>query len=223
MNIVSRSEWGARRPAGTGALRLPVTEVWLHHSVTAQPKSRTAEYQAMRVLEDIGQSRFGAGVSYTFAVMPSGQVYKGTGAGRVGTHTGGRNSTSHGIVLVGNYEEQEPTGSMLQAVADLLLYGKAQGWWKYPQLAGGHRDLKQTACPGIKAYRQIGRINELAGGPAQPEEDIVASKEELSQVVNEALSTIREELAAIRKQNLEVKARGDRALEILRREFPEAQ
>jgi hypothetical protein len=122
----------------------------------------------MRSLEGIGQQRFRQGVSYTFAVMPSGRVYEGTGAGRLGSHTGGRNSRSHGIVLVGNYEDAEPPEAMLRGVAELLRHGVRQGWWAHPRLNGGHRDLKQTACPGIKAYRQISRINQMAAGAVAP-------------------------------------------------------
>ncbi len=189
MNIVTRARWGARYAAGTGPLTLPVAEVWLHHTVTLAPdlaftdlnadSTDDDEVRAMRQVEAIGQNRFGAGFSYTFAVMPSGRVYQGTGPGRVGTHTQYRNSRSHAIVLVGNYEENEPTPQMLRAVADLLRHGKAVGWWREAKLNGGHRDLKQTACPGIRAYRRIPDINRMAAdapapvpGPApSPQED----------------------------------------------------
>lgn len=188
MRIISRREWGATKAAGQGSVALPVAEVWLHHSVTNvdvgvfAPADDTPEQErrAMRQLEAIGESRFGAGVSYTFAVMPSGRVYEGTGAGRLGTHTGGRNSRSHAIVLIGNYEENEPTDNQLRSVADLLRYGRDRGWWRNARLNGGHRDLKQTACPGIKAYRKIATINELAAGvqaTALPEEGILNNPE----------------------------------------------
>ncbi len=179
MNIVTRARWGARYAAGTGPLTLPVAEVWLHHTVTLAPdlaftdlngdSTDDDEARAMRQVEQIGQDRFGAGFSYTFAVMPSGRVYQGTGPGRVGTHTQYRNSRSHAIVLVGNYEENEPTPQMLRAVAHLLRHGKAAGWWGEAKLNGGHRDLKQTACPGIRAYRRIADINRMAALAPSPD------------------------------------------------------
>ena len=227
MDITARREWGAVHEAGQGVVALPVPEVWLHHSVTNvdqgvfAPADDTPEQErrAMRQLEAIGESRFGAGVSYTFAVMPSGRLYEGTGPGRLGTHTGGRNSRSHAIVLIGNYEDNHMPDAMVRAVAELLAYGKRRGWWRAARLNGGHRDLKGTACPGINAYRRIAEINELAArieAGAITEEDIVASKEELREVV-------REELAPIRQQGLELKNRGDATLRILREALPALQ
>lgn len=116
----------------------------------------------MRQVEAIGQSRFGQGISYTFAVMPSGRVYEGTGAGRLGAHTGGRNSRSHAIVLVGNYDSVVPSDAVLNGVAELVRYGHGRRWWTNARLSGGHRDVKSTGCPGNQAYRLIGEINRRA-------------------------------------------------------------
>lgn len=161
--ITSRAEWGARYAAGGGAVALPVAELWLHHSVTAAPADdAAAERSAMRTLENIGESRFGQGISYTYAVMPSGRIYEGTGAGRLGTHTGGRNSRSHGIVLVGNYEDTVPSSAMCGGTGLLVRHGHESGWWANPWLTGGHRDVKSTACPGRHGYAAIGTINERA-------------------------------------------------------------
>ena len=172
MRIIQRHEWGARHSDGFRDAPLPAREVWLHHSVTLAPDLQWIdadrdgvdddEERAMRTLEDIGQDRFGGGISYTFLVMPSGRVYEGHSVGRQGAHTGGRNDIARAICLVGNYEANRPTEAQVRAVAELLRYGKAQGWWKEARLAGGHRDLKATACPGRYAYERIAEINALA-------------------------------------------------------------
>ncbi len=187
MDIVSRKRWGAKYDAGSGTVNLPVEEVWCHHTVTLAPdlafndlnKDSTDddEVKAMQQIESIGQQRFKQGYSYTFAVMPSGRVYEGTGAGRLGSHTQYRNSRSHGLVAVGNYEENEPSNLMLRGFADLLRHGKTVGWWKNAKFNGGHRDLKQTVCPGIKLYRKIPDINRMAAEPLvidklPPKEDL---------------------------------------------------
>jgi hypothetical protein len=169
MRIYTRAEWGARYAAGSGPVRLPVRELWLHHTVTQAPAdSIEAEKRAMRSVEQIGQNRFGRGISYTFAVMPSGRIYEGTGAGRLGTHTGGRNSISHAIVLVGNYDTTVPSNMMLTGVADLVRHGHRSGWWQQNRLTGGHRDVKATGCPGRHAYERIQRMNAMAGAGPTP-------------------------------------------------------
>ncbi|GAB3458687.1 N-acetylmuramoyl-L-alanine amidase [Actinophytocola sediminis] len=168
LSIISRARWGARYQRGFGPAPLPAQEVWLHHSVTGAPAADLAlEAAAMRTLEDIGQQRFGGGISYTFAVMPSGRVYEGHGVDRQGAHTANRNSIARAIVLIGNYDTQPVTGQQITAVAALLQHGHAVGWWRAARLNGGHQQAPgaQTACPGRHAMAVIGQMNQLAAGP----------------------------------------------------------
>lgn len=167
MEIVTRAQWGARYPAGFGAAPDPADEVWLHHSATSTGRpgsSLELDVLSVRLLENIGQARFGGGISYTYAITPSGRVFEGTGPGRVGAHTKGRNTHARGIVLVGNYDTAEPTPAMLDAAAQLLAHGARVGWWRHPAFTGGHRDAPgaATACPGRLAYAHLGTMNAAA-------------------------------------------------------------
>ena len=169
MNIVTRAQWGARYGNGFGLAPIPAREVWLHHSVTASP-SPDREHAAMRQLEAIGQSRFGGGVSYTWAVMPSGTVYEGHSPNRRGAHTKGRNSTARAIVLVGNYDVDQVSDAQVKAVIRLLDHARRSGWIATARLNGGHRQVPgaQTACPGRFGMGVIPVIN--GSGGAQPPE-----------------------------------------------------
>lgn len=180
MQIITREQWGARYEAGFGPAPLPAREVWLHHSVTAAPDLEPPfddEDQAMRQLEEIGERRFGRGISYTFAVMPTGRVYEGHGVDREGAHTRGRNATSRAIVLVGNYDVDEPTPEQLEAAAQLLADGWWAGWWAAPGLAGGHRQVPgaATVCPGRYGLASVAQVNRrataIAAAPISPEDD----------------------------------------------------
>lgn len=165
--IITRAQWGARYRAGFGSRHVGVLDKWLHHSVTQAPDLVPPfddDYAAVRALESIGQSRFGGGISYTFAVSPAGLIFEGTGVDRIGAHTAGRNTGSAGVVLIGNYETSRPSEQMIDSVAWLLQHGKAAGWWKVAGLNGGHRDVKSTSCPGKFAYGLIGEINRRASG-----------------------------------------------------------
>lgn len=185
MDIIARARWGARYARGFAPAPLPAKYVYLHHSVTIAPDLvwvdadgdgvEDDEERAMRTLEDIGQQRFGGGISYTFAVMPSGRVYEGHGVDRQGAHTKNLNNAARAIVLVGNYELADLTAAQYRAIAELLQHGKARGWWTAARLTGGHRDAPgaQTACPGNRAYRAIPEINRLAAGGLPAVEDDV--------------------------------------------------
>jgi hypothetical protein len=179
VNIVQRETWGAVHPDGAGPAPLPAREVWLHHSVTVAPDMHPPyddEDAAMRLLERIGQQRFGQGVSYTFAVMPTGRVYEGHSVDRLGAHLAKRNGIARGIVLVGNYDTAAPMLEQIEGTAQLLAHGWRQGWWTRPALNGGHQQAPgaSTACPGHYAMALIGAINDRAGALAAappPEED----------------------------------------------------
>lgn len=166
-SIISRKTWGARHNDGFYNRIVGRLDKWLHHSVTAQLKtdaSLAQEYAEMRKLDDIGQSRFKGGISYTFVVFPSGRIYEGHSIGRVGAHTKGHNSISAGIALAGNNDVHQVTAEQIAAIAWLLQYGIDKGWWREPKLDGGHRDTKATACPGKNAYDKIPAINRAASG-----------------------------------------------------------
>ncbi len=163
--IISRETWGAEHADGFYNRKVGRLDKWLHHSVTTQldaDASTSSERREMRKLDDIGQSRFKGGISYTFVIFPSGRIYEGHSIGRVGAHTAGRNSISAGICLAGNYETNQVTAQQIAALAWLLNHGIGKGWWTEPKLDGGHRDTKSTACPGKYAYAKIPAINKAA-------------------------------------------------------------
>lgn len=168
MDFISRETWGARFAAGSGPRPLPTAEAWLHHTVTKHlpvGASPTEERAQMRSVEAIGQQRFGQGFSYNLALFPSGRCYVGCGVRRVGSHTAGRNSRALGIVLVGDFDRNEVGPELRAALAELLRTAHSEGWIDAPKLDGGHRDLKQTACPGRFAYRLIPELNRAAAAP----------------------------------------------------------
>ena len=162
MEIIPRSVWKPLRPLGKPA-PLPVGQVWLHHDDSSRPPTDPAgEREQMLALERTGFARFGSTISYTFVVFPSGRVYEGHGVDRQGTHTFRRNRTSRAIVVAGNFEKAKPTPAALESIAQLLVHGAGARWWTSAALAGGHKDVIATACPGKNLYCLIGDINTRA-------------------------------------------------------------
>lgn len=161
--IATRASWGARHDDGDLTLYGLAEEVYAHHSVTTQllaSASVEAERAQMRAIESIGEERFGTGISYNVLIFPSGRAYQGVSFNRRGTHTGGRNSTVRSICFAGNYEVHEPTPAQLATAAAIFAAGKGK-WWRAAAPLNGHRDLKQTACPGRHVYD---RLDEIAAG-----------------------------------------------------------
>lgn len=161
---ITREQWGARYPDGFQDAPVPYEGIYLHHSVTLAPdllQPFDDDDQAVRTLEQIGQDRFGGGISYTWAVTPVGRLYQGHSVGRRGAHTRGCNDSHRAVVLVGNYEVATPTEYQLNTVAALVAEEHKAGRSRLAALAGGHRDAPNasTACPGVNAYGCIREIN----------------------------------------------------------------
>jgi hypothetical protein len=166
MRIASRAEWGAATEAQRPYMRLPVAALWLHHSVTPVT---IHPYSDMRAIQRIGISRFGY-ISYSYAIHPKGTILEGQGL-RIGAHTAGRNSTSFGVVLIGNYDQRQPTSEQVDAFRWLRDHLITEGHLKpgiYP--TGGHRDVAATACPGNKAHALLDEFRQAVVPPAPPME-----------------------------------------------------
>ena len=176
MQIITREQWGARYRDGVGTRSLGSLETYLHHSVTAQLAEEASiemEMAQMRVIEAIGQQRFGQGISYNLIGFPSGRFYEGSSIHRISYHSGvGRNTRGAGICLAGNYQKFPIGKRLINSTIDLLRYGKARGWWPVAGITEAHRDFKSTSCPGRSAYNAIDEIN--AGARAGGGDVVVA-------------------------------------------------
>ncbi|MEN3123287.1 N-acetylmuramoyl-L-alanine amidase [Janibacter sp. LM] len=162
---IPRDVWRARYADGFGDRPLPISEWWLHHSVTIAPDLVPPfddDDEAVRTLERIGQARFGGGISYTYPVTPVGRCYQGLSLHRRGAHTKGHNTVAAAFCLVGNYDVQEPTAAQCRAIAEVMVLEHRSGRATRHTLNGGHRDVGSTSCPGANAYAAIGKINALA-------------------------------------------------------------
>lgn len=172
--IYTRVQWGALFLAGFGdrSANYPLREVWTHHTVMTHlsPNATVAQEMAeMRRIERVGQDRFGRGISYNFVIFPSGRIYMGLGASRIGAHTGGRNSISLSVAFAGNYETNRPTSAALATYELLLRDFHKEGIIAAPRTNGGHRDApghSANACAGRHLQAQLGNVNARAGRPA---------------------------------------------------------
>lgn len=159
MTIISRSEWGAKDESlPTIEMRLPATQVFIHHSVTAVTGD---PYADMRTIERVGLNDpdLGYQFPYSYCIHPrDGEILEGCGLLR-GAHTSRRNSTSFGIAWIGNYDERAPKVQQIDATRRLIDHLTRAGHLLPGADILGHRDLPYaTACPGSKLYNMLGAI-----------------------------------------------------------------
>ena len=97
--------------------------------------------------------RFGD-IGYHFIVDRAGRVWEGRSLKYTGAHVSTQNDENVGIMLLGNFESQRPSGNQMQG-----LYGLVQELRKdlgIPKdLIYGHCDLGKTLCPGRYLYGYV--------------------------------------------------------------------
>lgn len=175
LKITYREAWGARNSyTSPRTVQHPAQSFWLHISVTPDPDDFPAdEAEAMRVVERIGNQRFGAGIGFPYnaGAFQSGRLYEGQPLSRRGAHTvnnyglrlpggGNLNQTGRAIALVQNVQDAV-TEAQLHACAKwaaaLILSGEAVRTAKWY----AHRQVTAKSCPGPKAWALMGQLQAL--------------------------------------------------------------
>jgi hypothetical protein len=183
--IRSRASWGARPPKVTPTIASSFQTSVVHHSAGTNNYSSAQVPAVLRGVQAYHMDANGWNdIGYNFAVDRFGRIWEARAGGItravVGGHARGFNTGSTGVVVLGNYETATPSAAVITAVSGLLAwkfavhdtdprttaaYRAGAGSPVYPpgtivpmNRIAGHRDVGQTACPGINLYRQLPTI-----------------------------------------------------------------
>lgn len=194
--VRSRAEWGADESIrrGTASAASSVKAVVVHHTAGGNdyspadvPKKIRADY-AYHV-----KARGWSDLGYNLVVDKFGGIWEGRagGLGRatIGSHSGGFNTGTLGVSLLGDMTKTTPTAEAVRAMSRVGAYAAATwsfdptssvtltsgGGTRYPSGTKvtlprifGHRDVGKTACPGT-LYDRLGTVRAEAKallGPA---------------------------------------------------------
>lgn len=182
--IRSRAQWGARAPkeppSTTGDLKVAI----VHHSVTANAYASGDVPALLRAIQAYHMDVNGWNdIAYNFAVDRFGQTWEARGGGIdravLGGHSRGFNTSTTGVVVLGDFTSATPPTVAVNAVANLIAWKFAVhsvvpsstvryttlGSSKFP--AGsvvtlprivGHRDVQATSCPGAQLHARLPTI-----------------------------------------------------------------
>ena len=200
--IVTRAQWGADEslrcsPDGTPKSSwsfYPTGKLIVHHTVTANnDPDPAATVRAIYVYHV--QGRGFIDIAYNFLIDASGTIYKGRysgpngtcssdsptgedplGRGVTGAHTGGWNSGTMGIAILGTYTSTPITPPARAALVEHLAWeserhfldplatttftNPASGTTRTAPNVSGHRDWTATQCPGGALYAQLPAIRQ---------------------------------------------------------------
>lgn len=157
MAWLQRSEWGAPAPkAALQRMSLPVSTVFLHHTVTPVSDDPKADMRKVT-----NYSKY-VDVPYTVVVHPNGDIFTGrylNGVPALGAHTGGKNSVSLGVAVLGNYVNDQPSEAAIDAVALVLKSFIDRGFITSQFNLKSHSDAPySTACCGTNLKAKIAEV-----------------------------------------------------------------
>ncbi|MBI3289150.1 MAG: N-acetylmuramoyl-L-alanine amidase [Elusimicrobia bacterium] len=164
-SLLGRRQWGAAPARGVGETHNP-SRFTLHHSDTAQTLAEGDTIAAVKSIQDyhmIGRARAKLDafddIGYHFLIDGTGRVVAGRPAELVGAHAK-PNKDNIGLVLMGNFNTQQPLERQLDSLQRLLAF-LAVKYHQDPKLRDflkGHQDYKATDCPGTNLYAKLDDI-----------------------------------------------------------------
>ncbi|KAG8229827.1 hypothetical protein J437_LFUL008795, partial [Ladona fulva] len=157
--IMLRSEWEAKPPKSPPIpiQEVPVPYVILHDTRTYGYCNSAKEcMEAMRKMQMNHQDDLGWNdIDCSFFIGNLGLTMEGLGWDSSGTDAPGYNERSIGICIMGDYSSIVPDDSMLNAAKNLIKFGIAIGKISANYTLLGHRQVRNTDCPGNALFNKI--------------------------------------------------------------------
>ena len=153
-----------------------VDEIIFHH--TWRPTA--ADYRGAKTWEAIRryhtETRGWSDIGYHFGVGPDGSLWVLRPIGRGGAHCLGHNAHSVGVVLLGNYDAEDPWANSLSFACEVMAKCCSHYDLK-PRQVYFHRDFANKSCPGLRIERREVRqlVEKILAGqtisPTEPDVD----------------------------------------------------
>lgn len=115
-------------------------------------------------------------IPWNFLISDSGDVIEGMGWHFEGYHTENWNYRSLGVAFIGEFEERLPSRRAIEAFEMLVECGARHGALDPYFGIYGHRDMKNTDCPGEALYDYLRGLRAFKGS-ALPKTDLVSRAE----------------------------------------------
>ena len=212
LDIVSRARWGADESLGSDThVADDVSMGVVHHTAHASGDkannyTREEAPGIMRAMYQYHTKTLGwADIGYNVVIDRFGTVYEGRKGGFengvIGAHARGFNTGSFGVSVMGNFYEEQASPEAIRSLTDVIalksaIHGIDPGatttrmgdGTRRPTIVG-HRDVGQTACPGL-IYELLPQIREEARQKAVRFPDVPADSPHRTSVVELAMAGV---------------------------------
>jgi hypothetical protein len=162
---VPRARWAKAAPRPWLADPMgSIRRITVHHDAI-DPSPSSGPDEVARRLESIRNghtARGWADIGYHYAIDPAGRIWQCRPLTLQGAHVGDQNQQNLGIVMLGNFERQTPTGPALESL-DRLIAGEMRRFRISMGEIRTHREMAATACPGRNLQREMDRTRTRGG------------------------------------------------------------
>lgn len=164
--LLSRAEWGARAATCSSSLGT-ITRMAIHHTESPtvdklSPQARLRQIQSYHM--DV---KGWCDIGYHYLVSRDGRVWQGRPVAKLGTHAGGANTGNVGVAVIGSHDTTPVTDVQVTAIADLIAaVSRETGIQINRTTIKGHREYKDTSCPGDRLMGQLTGILSAANAPS---------------------------------------------------------
>ncbi|XP_033220942.1 uncharacterized protein LOC117175344 [Belonocnema kinseyi] len=156
--IISREEWKAREVSNYSPLILsPAPYLVIHHGgIQHYCYDQNTCSEIVRSYQNLHMDDRGwLDIGYQFVIGEDGNIYEGRGWNFIGAHAPGYNTQSIGISIIGDFSQFLPNKAALDALDSLIECGVLIGKIRQNYKIIGHRQARDTDCPGISFYQYV--------------------------------------------------------------------
>jgi hypothetical protein len=163
-DIIKVEAWGGL-PLAVPSQPQRINRITVHHQGELWPPAQrpNADPQAyLRRLQGWSrQTQRWVDIPYHYVIAPDGRIYATRHTAAPGdTNTSYRPEGHALLMLMGNFDAQQPTAAQLKSVVALMQW-LAQEHGLNADAIASHKDYStQTACPGAALYAQLPRLRD---------------------------------------------------------------
>ena len=153
--IISVEVWGGSPPTAREEPQ-SIHRITLHHQGEIWKDGTDPEAYLRRLQQWSRLTKRWADIPYHYVIAPDGRIYAARPLSQAGDTNTEYDPRGHALImLVGNFEEQQPTAAQLKAAVDLSAWLARQHGLGLDAIASHKDHSRQTVCPGKNLYAYL--------------------------------------------------------------------
>ncbi|MGE4620245.1 MAG: N-acetylmuramoyl-L-alanine amidase [Planctomycetota bacterium] len=174
MRLQKRSSWNAKPVRRNSVVAMTQPFRITVHNTADQPSieklgEQSPAHYLRRIQEYCVKNLQWGDIGYHYLISSDGRIWEGRSMKYQGAHAGNNalNRGNIGVALIGNFDKNQPSSQQLDSLRTLL-GSLCQIHDISPGSIAGHRELRETTCPGRHLQAALNRmIRDLAQSPAR--------------------------------------------------------